>query len=259
MTTGGPGFGLAGQVALVTGAGGGIGTGVARSLADAGASVVLHAHRRTEAVKALADGIAAAGGSAHWLSADLTRPDEPRELVGAAAAWRGRLDAVVHCAGVQPVQELAGMSDAAWREVIDADLHAAFGVVQAAAAHMSSRQGGGSITAIASVEGSRPAHGHAHYSAAKAALIMFARAAAGEYGPAGIRVNTVSPGLIDRPGLAGDWPDGVRRWTAAAPLTRLGSPADVGAACVFLASPAASWITGHDLVVDGGVSTRPGW
>ncbi|MFF3563774.1 SDR family NAD(P)-dependent oxidoreductase [Streptomyces sp. NPDC002574] len=256
--TGSPGFGLTGQVALVTGASGGIGTGVARSLADAGASVVLHAHRRGDAVTDLATGIASAGGSAHALSADLTRPDGTRELVAAAAAWGGRLDAVVHCAGVQPVRELAGMEDAAWREVIDANLHAAFGVVQAAAAHMS-RQGGGSITAIASVEGSRPAHGHAHYSAAKAALIMFARAAAGEYGPAGVRVNTVSPGLVDRPGLAADWPDGVRRWTAAAPLQRLGTPADVGAACVFLASPAASWISGHDLVVDGGIGTRPGW
>ncbi|MFJ5218389.1 SDR family NAD(P)-dependent oxidoreductase [Streptomyces sp. NPDC088354] len=256
--TGSPGFGLTGQVALVTGASGGIGTGVARCLVDAGASVVLHAHRRADAVKALSAGITAAGGSARTLSADLTRPDETGELVAAAAAWGGRLDAVVHCAGIQPVRELAGMDDAAWREVIDANLHAAFGVVQAAAAHMS-RQGGGSITAIASVEGGRPAHGHAHYSAAKAALIMFTRAAAGEYGPMGIRVNTVSPGLIDRPGLAGDWPDGVHRWTAAAPLERLGTPADVGAACVFLASPAASWITGHDLVVDGGIGARPGW
>ncbi|MFJ4847158.1 SDR family NAD(P)-dependent oxidoreductase [Streptomyces sp. NPDC088733] len=256
--TGGPGFGLTGQVALVTGAGGGIGTGVARGLADAGAAVVLHARHRTDAVRKLAAEIAAAGGRAHTASADLTRPDAPRKLVAAAAGWGGRLDAVVHCAGVQPVRELAGMDDAAWRKVVDVNLHAAFGVVQAAAAHMSARDGG-SITAIASVEGSRPAHGHAHYSAAKAALIMFARAAAGEYGPAGIRVNTVSPGLVDRPGLADDWPDGVRRWTAAAPLGRLGTPTDIGAACVFLASPAASWITGHDLVVDGGVGTRPGW
>jgi 3-oxoacyl-[acyl-carrier protein] reductase len=72
-------------------------------------------------------------------------------------------------------------------------------------------------------------------------------------------VNAVSPGLIDRPGLADDWPSGVERWQVAAPLTRLGTPADVGNACVFLASPMASWITGHNLTVDGGVTTHPTW
>lgn len=69
----------------------------------------------------------------------------------------------------------------------------------------------------------------------------------------------MSPGLISRPGLAEDWPEGVERWHRAAPLGRLGTPADVGNACVFLASPLASWITGHDLVVDGGVTARPTW
>lgn len=118
---------------------------------------------------------------------------------------------------------------------------------------------GGSIVHIASIEGSRPAVGHAHYSASKAGLIMFARSAALEYGARGIRVNTVSPGLIDRPGLDRDWPEGVARWHAAAPLRRLGCPEDIGDACVFLASPSASWITGHDLVVDGGVSAHPTW
>lgn len=88
---------------------------------------------------------------------------------------------------------------------------------------------------------------------------MHARAAALEYGPLGIRVNTVSPGLIEREGLAEDWPEGVRRWERAAPAGRLGRPEDVGDACAFLASPLASWITGHDLVVDGGVSARPRW
>jgi 3-oxoacyl-[acyl-carrier protein] reductase len=88
---------------------------------------------------------------------------------------------------------------------------------------------------------------------------MLARSAAREYGGAGIRVNTVSPGLIDRPGLAQDWPDGVRSWERAAPLGRLGESRDVGDACVFLASSMARWITGHDLVVDGGVSAVPPW
>jgi NAD(P)-dependent dehydrogenase (short-subunit alcohol dehydrogenase family) len=88
---------------------------------------------------------------------------------------------------------------------------------------------------------------------------MLARSAALEYGSAGIRVNTVSPGLIDRPGLGREWPDGVQSWERTAPLARLGESREVGDACVFLASPMATWITGHDLVVDGGMSAVPSW
>lgn len=146
---------------------------------------------------------------------------------------------------------------ASWRAMLDANLTSAFACTQAAVRVM--REAGGSVTHIASIEADRPAFGHAHYASAKAALVMHARAAALEYGPLGIRVNTVSPGLVDGPGLASDWPEGVDRWHRAAPLRRLGEPADVGNACVFLASPMASWITGHDLTVDGGVSAHPTW
>ena len=88
---------------------------------------------------------------------------------------------------------------------------------------------------------------------------MHAKAAALAWGPHGIRVNSVSPGLIDRPGLADDWPEGVERWMAAVPLGRLGTPEDIGDACVFLCSDLARWITGTDLVVDGGILTNPTW
>jgi NAD(P)-dependent dehydrogenase (short-subunit alcohol dehydrogenase family) len=115
--------------------------------------------------------------------------------------------------------------------------------------------GGGAIVNIASIEAHNPAPLHAHYNAAKAALLMHTRAAAAELGRHGIRVNCVSPGLIDREGLADAWPDGVGRYLASVPLARLGQPADVADACLFLASPAARWITGAELVVDGGVLT----
>ncbi|MER7399706.1 SDR family NAD(P)-dependent oxidoreductase [Streptomyces sp. NPDC000151] len=255
---------LAGRVALVTGASGLIGGGIARRLARAGAAVVAHWYRGEEQAAALVKEITGAGGSALAVRADVTREEECRQLVDAAAAWRGRLDILVNNAGIQPVQPLAGMTAADWRRLSEANVTSAFCCTQAAVGAMTRGSGegagrGGSVVHIASIEGSRPAPGHAHYSAAKAALIMFARSAALEYGPLGIRVNTVSPGLIDRPGLEADWPDGVDRWTRAAPLTRLGRPEDVGDACVFLASDAASWITGTDLVVDGGVSARPTW
>ncbi|WP_202919168.1 SDR family NAD(P)-dependent oxidoreductase [Saccharothrix deserti] len=245
---------LAGKVALVTGASGGIGRGIAGRFARAGAAVVVHGNRGD--VGAVVAEVSAAGGRAIGIQADLGDEEECRRLVREAAEWSGRLDAVVNNAGVQPVQDLTGMTAAQWRAVVDVNLTSAFCCTQAAAEVLPA---GGSVTHIASVEGTHPAAGHAHYSASKAALIMHARSAALEYGPRGIRVNTVSPGLIDRPGLAEDWPDGVERWTRAAPLGRLGRPEDVGDACVFLASPMASWITGNDLVVDGGITSRPTW
>ncbi|QNP75044.1 glucose 1-dehydrogenase [Streptomyces roseirectus] len=245
---------LAGRVALVTGASGGIGRGIARQLAAAGASVVVHCHNGAERAEELAREI----GDALVVSGDLTREEECRRVVEEAASWRGRLDVLVNNAGIQPVRELSALGVADWQAVQQANVVSAFACTQAAVDVMSA-QGAGSVVHIASVEGTRPSPGHAHYSASKAALIMHARAAALEYGALGIRVNTVSPGLIDRPGLSDDWPSGVRRWLDSAPLARLGRPEDVGAACVFLASDAASWITGVDLPVDGGVGVRPGW
>lgn len=247
---------LSGTAALVTGASGGIGRGIALRFAEAGAAVAVHYHRNAEPAAALVAEIEAAGGTAVALRADLTDDDACHELVRAAAAWAGRLDTLVDNAGIQPVTPLPGMPAHDWRTMLDTNLTSAFSCTQAAAEVMAQ---GGSIIHIASIEASRPSFGHAHYSSAKAALVMHARAAALEYGPRGIRVNTVSPGLVDRPGLAEDWPEGVERWTRAAPLTRLGTPTDVANACVFLASPLAAWITGHDLVVDGGVSSRPTW
>lgn len=112
---------------------------------------------------------------------------------------------------------------------------------------------------LGGIEGSQPAWSPARYCASKAAVTHFARTAALEYGRFGIRVNSVSPGLIWREDLDLDWLDGVTRFRRTAPLGRLGRPTDVGNACVFLASTMAEWITGHDLVVDGGVSVHPTW
>ncbi|MFI9049568.1 SDR family NAD(P)-dependent oxidoreductase [Streptomyces sp. NPDC053427] len=249
---------LTGQVALVTGAGGTLGRGIALRFAAAGAAVVAHYRTAADAAQDLVRRIEADGGSALALAADLAVEEECHRLVSEAAAWRGRLTALVNNAGVQPTQELAGMSLADWRAVADPNVHSVFACTQAAVDVMRAGDGG-SVTHIASIEAARPAPLHAHYSAAKAAVVMHARSAALEYGAYGIRVNSVSPGLIARPGLEDDWPEGVHRWQRAAPAGRLGRPEDVGDACVFLASPMASWITGHDLVVDGGVSARPTW
>ncbi|AUI63936.1 SDR family NAD(P)-dependent oxidoreductase [Amycolatopsis sp. BJA-103] len=246
---------LTGTTTLVTGASGGIGQGIALRFAEAGSAVAVHYHRGETSALALVERVEAAGGTAAAFTADLTDDGECRRLIEAAAAWTGRLDTLVNNAGVQPVEPLPGMSAESWRAVLDANLTSAFSCTQAAAEVMS----GGSVVHIASIEADRPAPGHAHYSSAKAALVMHARAAALEYGPRGLRVNAVSPGLVDRPGLGDAWPEGVRRWEQAAPLGRLGTPGDIANACLFLASPLAAWITGHNLIVDGGVSAHPTW
>ncbi len=250
---------LSGTVAVVTGAGGGLGGGIARAFAAAGAAVVVHYRSSAESAAGVVADIIAGDGRAITSQCDVTDPDGCTGLMAAAVEAFGRLDTVVANAGVQPVAELATMSVPQWREVVDTNLTGSFATVQAAASAMRERGGGGAIILIGSIEGAQPAWSHAHYCASKAAVIHFARTAALEYGQYGIRVNSVSPGLIWREGLDLDWPDGVARFRRAAPLGRLGRPADVGNACVFLASSMAEWITGQDLVVDGGVSTHPTW
>lgn len=243
---------MTGSVTVITGAAGGIGAGIARRFAAAGAQVVIGHRGGRDAAVALAAEI---GALAHPV--EITDPDSCAALLAAADRF-GRVDTLVNNAGIQPVQELSSLTVTDWRAVLDTNVTGTFAMTQAAAAVMGQR-GGGSIIHIASIEGEAPAFGHAHYATAKAAVLMHMRAAALEYGPAGIRVNAVSPGLIDRPGLADAWPDGVGRYTAAAPLGRLGTAAEIGDACVFLASPMARWITGANLVVDGGVSVHPRW
>ncbi|MGX7826717.1 SDR family NAD(P)-dependent oxidoreductase [Actinokineospora sp. 24-640] len=246
---------LRGTSVLVTGASGLVGGGIARRFARAGAAVVAHYHRDRAGAEDL---VGALGVRAVAIGADLAAESECERLVEEAAGWAGRLDAVVNNAGVQPVLPLADMSAADWRSTVDLNLTSAFSVTQAAVRFMG-RTGGGAITHIASIEGRAPAAGHAHYSAAKAGLIMHARAAALEYGELGVRVNTVSPGLVERDGLAQRWPDGVRRWMAAVPLGRMASPSDVGDVCVFLSSPMAAFVSGQDIAVDGGMTARPSW
>jgi NAD(P)-dependent dehydrogenase (short-subunit alcohol dehydrogenase family) len=166
---------------------------------------------------------------------------------------------VVHNAAAQPAKAITDMTSSDWRDVIAANLDSAFLILQRAAKSWVEAGQAGAMVNIGSIEGLDPAIGHAHYATSKAGLLMLTRAAALEFGAANIRFNCVSPGLIDREGLADDWPDGVGRWRDRVPLGSLGSPIDVADAVLFLLSPAARWISGANLVVDGGMSAHGKW
>lgn len=240
---------LRGRSVLVTGASGNIGAGIAGRLSEAGAHVIVHYHRGEHAAHSLAERI---GGEA--IAADLTSPGAVDALVEAHAP-----DAVVNNAAIQPVASLANMTYDDWRAMQAANLDSAFLVTQRTARAWRQAKKGGAVVNIASIEALDPATGHAHYATSKAALLMFTRAAALEYGSDGIRINAVSPGLIDRDGLETDWADGVKRWRERAPLERLGTPNDVADAVLFLLGSGARWITGTNLVVDGGMSAQSRW
>lgn len=247
---------LGGRVALVTGAGRGIGAGIARRFAEAGASVAVNYRSSRDRAAAVVAEIEAEGGRAVALRADVARAEEVERLVQGTLEALGHLDVLVNNAGAYPLSPLLEMAPGEWDAVLDANLRGAFLCTRAAGRRMSEGGRGGAIVNVASIEGLAPMPLHAHYNAAKAGLLMLTRSAAAELGPRGIRVNAVSPGLIGREGIEEEWPEGVARWKEACPLERLGGAEDVADACLFLASPGARWISGANLVVDGGAMTR---
>lgn len=247
---------LSGKVALVTGSGSGLGMGIAARFAEAGAAVVIHYHTSAAGAGALVERITAQGGRAVALGADLTHAEEVARLMDATVERLGRLDILINNAGTYPSASLLEMTPEQWEGVLAANLRSVFLCTQAAARRMIAQGTGGAIVNISSIEAENPAPNHSHYNAAKGGVLMFTRAAAAELGAHGIRVNAVAPGLIWSEGIEESWPDGVARWQRTAPLRRLGQPDDVAGACLFLASPAARWITGASLTVDGGVMTH---
>jgi NAD(P)-dependent dehydrogenase (short-subunit alcohol dehydrogenase family) len=243
---------LTGKVAIVTGASQGIGAGIAARFAEAGANVLVHYRSDAAGAERVVRSIREAGGDAHPAQAELAVKSGVDKLIAFAVRELGGLNVMVNGAGIFPAAPFLEVSPEDWRAMYSANVDTAFLCTQAAAAHMKSA-GGGAIVNIASIAATSPGPDHSHYNSAKAAVVMLTRSAAQELGRFGIRVNAVSPGVIGREGIEEQWPEGVARWRARAPLKRLGRPDDVADACLFLASAASRWITGHDLIVDGGV------
>jgi NAD(P)-dependent dehydrogenase (short-subunit alcohol dehydrogenase family) len=246
---------LGGQTVVVTGAGSGLGRSIARRFAEAGADVVVHYGSSEAGAARVVQEIEGLGRRALAVRADVTEPEDVERLF-ASAAKLGGVDLLVCNAGIYPTRPFLQLSVEEWDEMLDVNLRGSFLCGQAAARLMVEQGRGGSIVNVTSISGVNPAADHAHYNASKAGLELLTQSMAAELGPHGIRVNAVAPGLIWSETVEEDWPDGVARWRARAPLERLGEPDDVADACLFLASPAARWITGASLRVDGGVMAR---
>lgn len=241
---------LTGKVALVTGASRGIGRAIALTLARAGARVVVTS--RGEAAQAVADEIVQAGGEAMAVAADVVDAEAVGAAVERVLEAYGRLDVLVNNAGITRDQLLLRMKRDDWDAVISTNLTGTFISTQAVLKTMV-RQRTGRIISISSVVGQSGNPGQTNYAATKAGIIGFSKALAREVASRNITVNVVAPGLIDTDMTREISADAQANWTATIPLGRLGTPDDIAAAVCFLASDAASYITGQVIAVNGGM------
>ena len=251
---------LAGQVILVTGGGSGIGRCTSHELACLGANVVL-VGRNPEKLANTAQEIVGDGGKASWHSCDIRREDDVQAMVAQVVQQHGRIHGLVNNAGGQYISPLAKTSAKGWQAVIDTNLTGGFLVARECFNQSMNTHGGAVVNIVADMWGSMPGMGHS--GAARAGMVSFTETAALEWAAQGVRVNAVAPGYIASSGMdhyppeAGDM---LREMRNTVPQGRFGTEAETSAAIVFLLSPAASFISGTVLRVDGArPQMRMGW
>jgi NAD(P)-dependent dehydrogenase (short-subunit alcohol dehydrogenase family) len=248
-------FDLTGQVAVITGSSKGIGRAIAETMAQMGAKVVVSS-RKAEACEAVAAGIRKAGGEAMVIPCNIGRKPDVEALIKGAIAKYGQVDALVCNAAVNPYfGPLSGIQDEQWDKIMESNIRSNLWLANLVAPGMAER-GGGTITIISSIGGLKGSAKLGAYGVSKAADFGLARALAVEWGPRNVRVNAIAPGLVKTDFARALWEDkeNLAKRLENSPLKRIGEPADIGGIAAFLASPAASFITGQVIVADGGVT-----
>lgn len=242
---------FANQVMVVTGGGSGIGRCTAHELASLGAHVVLLG-RKAEKLQAVAAEIEADSGAASWHACDIRQEDAVKSTVAAIVAQHGRIDGLVNNAGGQYMTPLESISAKGWEAVVNTNLTGGFLMARECYLQCMSKRGGAIVNIVADIWGSMPGMGHS--GAARAGMVSLTETAAVEWGGDGVRVNAVAPGYIASSGMDNYPVEAaplIRAMAQTLPLGRFGTEAEVAAAIVYLLSPAASFVSGMVLRVDG--------
>ncbi len=249
-------FDLSGQVAVITGSSRGIGRSSAELLAKLGARVVISS-RKADACEEVAHGIRKAGGDAHVIACNISRRPEVEALIAGATQHYGKVDILVCNAAVNPYYgPLLDIKDEAFDKIMASNVKSNIWLCALAIPQMAAR-GNGSVVIISSIGGLRGSTVIGAYGISKAADFALCRSLAGEWGPKGVRVNCVAPGLVKTDFARALWEDEQRlkQRCATTPLRRIGEPDEIAGAVAYLASDASSFMTGQTIVVDGGVTT----